>query len=717
METCALSRAVWISPDPSCASPVIRRRFEVRGETRGRLEITGLGYFTASMNGRPVSADRFVPALSDVEKRTLAGLAYPIHDELTHHRTYYLSYDVSALLREGENLLEIQLADGFYRQNERVCEGRLSFGDRLRALYALTLSGGQASSAGEAGSREILSDGSEDWRSSEITRSALYIGETQDARLLGREPVWKPVDVLPAPESELCLQTCPPDRLIRVLHPVRLGEREGRVIYDAGENVSGVVRIRGRGAAGEVIRLRFAEVLRDGAPDFHSTGSDYVCGESGQPQIMTDTFICDGQDRRFEPRFVWHAFRYFDVEGPGEEPEVLVIHSDVPVTSAFESGSEGMNWLYGAFLRTQLNNMHGGVPSDCPHRERLGYTGDGQACAPAVMLMTDSREFYRKWIRDILDCQDREGGHIQHTAPFMGGGGGPGGWGCAVVLVPYAYWKQYGETDMLRESYGGMKKWAGYLSRKCENGLVVKEEDGGWCLGDWCTLGEVRIPAPLVNTCFFIRILDLMAEIAGLLGCGEDAPGFRRHAAELRGAVEREYYDPATGDFCGGVQGSNAYGLWVGLGDGRTADRLAAKYDALGHMDTGFLGTDILLEQLFRTGHARTAYRLLDGDQPGTFLHMKRQGATTVWETWEGGASHDHPMFGACSRLFFQWVLGIRQPEGSAGYEKVIIDPAFDPEVGFAEGSIETPKGRIYVRWEYVDGKPVVESRVQFYRA
>ena len=707
MNQSPLSGAVWISPDPAVSSPVIRRTFAVSGPASAKLTVTGLGYFHATVNGRAVSADRFVPALSDVEPREFHDLAYPIHDTLTAHRTYYLSYDVTALLRSGENTLDIQLADGFYRQHERTCEGQFSFGERLRAIYALELTDAQ-------GTRRILSDGSERWRASEIVYAALYLGETVDARLRSAEPDWQPVDVLPAPESELCPQTCPADRVVRVLHPVKLGKCGGRTVYDAGENVSGVVRVRTRGAAGETIRLRFAEVLgHDGALDFGTTGSGYVCERSQVPQIMADTFICGGGEQVFEPKFVWHAFRYFDAEGPVEDCEVLVIHTDVPVTSRFESGSEGMNWLYRTFLQTQLNNMHGGVPSDCPHRERLGYTGDGQVCAPAVMQLLDTKSFYKKWIRDIYDCQDVKGGHVQHTTPFMGGGGGPGGWGCAIVLVPYAYWKQYGETDVLSEGYEGMKKWAGYLARKCEDGLVVREEDGGWCLGDWCPLGKkVEIPAPLVNTAYFVKILDLLAEIAPAVGHAEDAASFRAQADEHRAAFERAYLDPSTGSYAGGVQGADAYALWIGLGGERTAARLAEKYDALGHMDTGFLGTDILLEQLFRTGHASTAYRLLESDEPGSFLYMKRHGATTIWETWEGFASHDHPMFGACARQLVESALGIRQTPASHGWEEIVIDPAFDPKVGFVRGSVMTPKGEISVRWEYVDGSPVLEYRV-----
>ena len=145
-----------------------------------------------------------------------------------------------------------------------------------------------------------------------------------------------------------------------------------------------------------------------------------------------------------------------------------------------------LNWLYEAYIRTQLDNYHGCIPSDCPHRERLGYTGDGQLTAETAMLLLDTKELYRKWYQDILDSQGAETGHIPHTAPFLGGGGGPGGWGCAVYQVPLAWAKIYGDDSLLVQGYDAILRWFDYMDAHSEKGLVVREEEGGWCLGDWC---------------------------------------------------------------------------------------------------------------------------------------------------------------------------------------------------------------------------------------
>ncbi len=684
----------WVKADDDCQSPVIRRTFQAEKPQEGYIEITGLGYFSVRINGIQITEDRFVPALSDYEKRDLSNLLYPISDTFTH-RIYFLRYDCSAALKPGENTVEIRLGNGFYRQTERTIEGSGQFGQDLKTAFCIVFQD-------IAGGREVFSDGTELWRDSEIVSSHLFTGEVHDARRLDQEPEWKPVQIVPTPQSELMLQTCPADRVIQTITPVLLREDADKRIYDAGVNISGNVRITTSAPAGTEIRLRFAENYVDGELDFKTTGSDYDCA-SGCKQIQEDVFICDGKTRSFEPLFVWHAFRYFEVIGPVDRLEVQVIHSDTPVSANFQSDCEGMNWLYQAFLRTQLNNMHGGVPSDCPHRERLGYTGDGQVCAEAAMLTTHSREFYRKWIRDILDCQDVTGGHVQHTAPFMGGGGGPGGWGCAIVLVPYAYYRRYGETQMLRLCYEPMKKWCDYLDSRLENNLVCAEEPGGWCLGDWCTLEKTVIPEPFVNTYFYIKCLHILERIASLLGRPEDIHTFASKAENLKQALLNTYFDRETGDFFGNVQGANAYGLDIGLGDERTLNNLVSHYEKLGHFDTGFLGTDILLDVLFRKGQKDLAYQLLSSRELGSFLYMKDRGATTLWETWNGNESHDHPMFGACARQLFTSVLGIGQAEDTAGYQNLVICPQIPKKMQYASGSIQTENSTISVSWRKKD--------------
>lgn len=687
MEHHPLSGCRWIAAAKECQSPIFLRRFTAENPLSATLHITGLGYFYAEINGNAVSDHYFQPVVSEYGPRDLSIFLYPIKDRFTH-RIYFCSYDVSTLLRSGENCLSIQLGNGWYRQTERSVEGPMAYGDTLKTIFCLEL-------VYPDRILRICSDGSETWQESNILYNNLFTGELHDFTHVPASEA--PVTVLPEETAVLSPQIGIPDRCIRTILPRLIRETGGCRIYDAGENITGVVRLLANGTVGERVILRFAEKLSaNGQLDFGSTGGVYIC-TSGRNQIQEDICICGNAPALFQPRFCWHGFRYFSLEGPGTDPQVLVIHSDAPVTAEFDSDSEGLNFLFDAFIRTQHNNMHGSFPSDCPHRERLGYTGDGQVAAAAAMMTLDCREFYRKWMRDILDTQDTVTGHVQHTAPFGGGGGGPVGWGGAIVVVPYRYFKQYGDLSLLKTAWEPIQKWIGYLQTRMDDHIITREEEKGWCLGDWVTLDPIFIPEPLVNTCLFIRCLDMLIEIAPLIERHEDIPALEALQRKCRAAIEKTYFDHATGHFFGGTQGADAYGIYAGLGDDRTKQLLIEKYDALGHFDTGFIGTDVLLEVLFRIGAAGTAYKLLSGEELGSFLYMKRHGATTIWERWDGLESHNHPMFGGCVRHLFDGFLGIRQAYGTGGYRAVTVEPQLPEGLGYLRGSLQTPAGTLRV--------------------
>lgn len=425
-----------------------------------------------------------------------------------------------------------------------------------------------------------------------------------------------------------------------------------------------------------------------------------------------------------------------------------VIHTDVAVTSSFSCSDPVLNWLYEAYIRTQLDNYHGCIPSDCPHRERLGYTGDGQLTAETAMLLLDAKELYRKWYQDILDSQGAETGHIPHTAPFLGGGGGPGGWGCAVYQVPLAWAKIYGDDSLLVQDYDAILRWFDYMDAHSEKGLVVREEEGGWCLGDWCfptSEEKEQLPEAFINTFYYLHGLQEMMQISEKMN-NKLPIRFAEREKNVKNAFLDAYFDPETGDFCEGRAAGNAYGLALGLGDERTKKHLVEKYEALGRFDTGIFGTSMLLEQLFSIGAGDLAVRLLTNDsEAASFAHMKRNGATTLWERWDGRESHNHPMFGACVRLLFTQILGIRmtpsaqppvvnpaQPDvtappaqalkplngelqppavpGSTQHFSYEIRLSSQRQLTWAKGSIQTPDGILSVSWELLEnGEKQVE--------
>ena len=690
-----INRAKWTMADAEPATAVIERTFSLKGCTEAEIAIAALGFLKLYVNGHRVG-NAYIDTLHSIYHGIeFDKLEYPIYDQFTY-RAYYSVFDLTDYLTDGENTLEIHLANGFYRQTERIAEGDFRYGDCLGTRYAMRV-------RDLDGERVIASDCTELARDSAIRYSELFIGEVYDARVAAKgEYKYYPTHEKQLPDTVLTRADAPLDRKECELAPVLISRSDGRKLYDTGINVSGIVRIRTSAKDGERVTIRFAENLKDGELDFETTGSRSVC-RSGRQQIMEDVFIGDGEEHIYEPSFVWHAFRYFEIEGDAVADSVVVIHSHADVTSCFTSSSEELNWLYNAFIRTQLNNMHLGFPSDCPHRERLGYTGDGSVCSLAAMTLIDSQNFYRKWIRDIFDSQDKIGGHVAHTAPFAGGGGGPVGWGGAAITVPYNYYKTFGDKSPLYEHYEGMKRYVDYILSRSLGGLVVREEDGGWVLGDWCTLDECVIPAPFVNTALFVKCLEYMKEISAALDRHDDAERFDLIRAEISHALWEKYIDTATGDFADGVQGANAYAIYASLADERAKRRLIEKYGTLGHFDTGFIGTYVLAGVLFDIGARNVAFDLMTSHEPGGFGYMMDRDATTLWEYWRGEGSHDHPMFGASALYLFSHILGITQQDNTYGYERVLIRPKIPDMLTYASGSIMTLKGEICVAFERTD--------------
>ncbi len=686
----------WIQGDNTCESPLFRRSFRLNSlPGTAVLDICGLGYFHLYVNGERISDQEFAPAMSNYSSLLGKDTTYPVWEERSCYRTYYLSFDLLPYLREGENVLGVQLGSGWYHQTRRKDEGDFTFSiPKLRYELKLNYHDGQ--------SCFIESDSDSLWKAGEITQTNLFYGETHDLRLKQDDwsmpgadlSNWHRARPTHAPETCLEPQTCPPDRVLRSLTAECILRRENYAIYDAKENIAGRVLLKSKGKTGDIVRIRHSEILSEDQSrlDFGTSG--------GNGQIQENTYILRGEDDILFSKFTWQGFRFFDVSGPAEVLRVEEVCTDVKKTSDFQCSDPVLNWLYEAYIRSQIGNIHGSIPSDCPHRERLGYTGDGQLTAECAMLLLDTKAVYEKWYRDILDSQGADSGHIPHTAPFMGGGGGPGGWGSAVYIVPMKYYEIYGDTRLLEEGYEAIYKWLGYMRTRCDGHLVTREEEGGWCLGDWCTPeGAPMLPEPFVNTYYYIKGLRAFAEIAELLG--RQLPAWIAEQEEhCREAWIVSYFNPATGDFCEGVAGANAFALDLNLGDQRTRSNLVSMYKAQGRLDTGIFGTPLIVGELFRAGEGELAVLMLNNDSKVSYKYMMDRGATTLWENWEGSGSHNHPMFGSVVKYLFAEVLGIRQEEGSSAYKHYRISPANIPSIQWARGSIDTVNGRIEAAWK-----------------
>ena len=657
--------AIWVQASESCVSPEFRAVFPASAGETAQITICGLGFFELYLNGQRVSDDLFVPVNSHYHAYDDCFCAREFGEEMAS-RVYALQYDLAPYLRDGENDLIAVVGPGWYfRYGDCKLCFRIRFPDR-----------------------DICSDASVLWRPSEVTGYKLTRGETHDYTCT--HP-WRSAVPTELPATEYFLQDCPADRVIRSLVPQRIDETEDAYLYDLGENVTGwpILRCSGKDA---VISVRAGEAYdaqTHSLPDFWA--HDQVC-----------TFRCDGTAREYHPRFTWCAGRYYAVSKQADFVRFDVIHSDVPCTSAFRSSSEMLDWLYNAFVRTQLCNMHAGIPSDCPHLERRGYTGDGELVCEAGMLLFDSRAFYRKWIRDISDCQDRKSGHVQYTAPYVQSGGGPGGWGCAIVEVPYTYYKVFGDPEPFRALFPQMLRYFDYLNAHSENDLVTSDQPGQWCLGEWCVPGQkqldgIPLPNPLVNNYFFIKSLDRVLELCPLISQDAQIPALRALRDRKAQAIVDAYFDPQTGDFADNGNCANAFAVDLGLGDSRTLENLVRHVRRMDCVDTGIFGTDIVPRILFENGYADLAYRFLTFTKQPSFGYMRACGATTLWEEWMKPRSMSHPMFGAPVRYLFLYILGIRQSPDSCGFRKIIVEPAEIPALPFAEGALTTMRGKITV--------------------
>ena len=684
-----IENAKWIAATEAEQAPCIEKKFSVGKVRSAILDITGLGYFYAEINGKKVTDDLFNPVFSDYRARSLNNLLYPIADKMTH-RVYFCRYDIAEMLKCGDNVLSVYLGNGWYRQTKRTAEGHLEFGNKLIARFSLRYVDEQGRE------REILSDGTEVWRQTEITDNNIFYGETQDLRVLVKTSKYGDVTVEDDFETIFTLQTCPAERVIRTIAP-RLVEQNGnKCVYDAGETVSGRVCLRAYGNSGDVVKVNHSEcIAKDGTLDVNSSGGD-ILNDRGEKQLQLTKYVLDGTNRELYPKFCKQAFRYFEVEGSAEVVSVEVIHSCLSERTTFSCSNSVLNWLYTAYKRTQLINMHDGFPSDCPHRERLGYTGDGQITASAAMTMFDCESFYRKWIRDICDCQNIDNGHIQHTAPFYGGGGGPVGWGGAVVQVPYAFYMHYGDKSLVKEVLPHITEWVDYIISRTDNGLVCREENGGWCLGDWAT-SDVVIPQEFVNTTLFVCMLEKAAFLAEQVGNFDLVNRFTELSKQYRKSVTKAFFDDETGSFAGGVQGADAFALAAGLGDRRTLDNLVAKYTVNRRFDTGFIGTYVLVEQLLVHDKVDVAFDLLSATVKGSFGYLKRLGETTIWEYLDTKwCSHAHPMFGAVAEFLPKVLLGLPDKERT---NEVVLRPRFPRKLSHAEGSALYDGKPVEVRW------------------
>ncbi len=675
------SSAKWLGADKD-GFFILRGSFSVENAKKAILRVIGLGYFHCYINGVRVSSDLFLPLSTDFEERK----NYPVDEIISGHRIYVPEYDITDMLKNGENIVAIHFGGGWY-----TFDHPSKYGD-AKVIWRIF-------GEDDNGRFDFVSSENDKIAESYIKDYEFTEGETQDFLCENKDALtadfddsgWKNSLLAKPLDTDYLFTNCPPDRVCETVEAKEINKTDECAVYDCGKNISGYPVIKLKGKAGEKVTVIFSE---------EKTSDNEINERFNQDQ--KEIFICDGTGRTVRPQFTWFAFRYFAVYGNAEVECVEIIHTDVKITSSFKSDNELLNWIHDTYINTQLTNMHGGIPSDCPHLERRGYTGDGQLACHAAMNILDAKEFYRKWIQDIRDCQDKLSGHIQYTAPYLRSGGGPGGWGGAIVEVPYQFYMHYGDSSVLEECYPNMLRYFDYLESHSTANLIVSDKEGEWCLGDWCTPESVVLPAPFVNNYFYIKWLYRCIEIAKIIGKQEDIPEFENRIKQRKDAIMAAYFNKWDGNFLGGKQGANAFAVDIGLGDERTYENTVKDYSKLKGYDTGIFGTDILTRVLFERGNGQLAADLILSETVHSFAEMKRLGATTLWEYWPESLrdrSHNHPMFGAVTAYLYDYLLGIRAKNGCAGYSEIVVSPVIVDNINVLEGSRMLKSGVVSVSY------------------
>ena len=707
----ALKERALAGEDPTYrGSLLFRRDFTLPfAPCQAVLSVAGLGFYRLTVNGAaPDPARAFAPITSDYERRVK-----------------YDDYSVAPLLRQGENCLCAEVGPGWFTGNPKYWGWQQTWYGNPRLLLELTVRGAEGEEL------RVVTDGGWKLARGTVLSSCIYDGETQDLSLAPPDwdlpgfdaAAWRQASVTGAPGGELTLCAAPPVRVARVLQPAARRELSAtETLFDFGENGAGVPYVTVRGAKGDTVTLRHAEFL---------TPEGLLDTRSENRALCTDTFIlADGRPVTLSPRFTWHGYRYMTVSRARAETELLgaesgVVHSDVPVTGSFVCGSEELNELHRAYVRTLLACLQG-VPVDCPQRdERKAWLGDAWAASEACLYNFDMRAFYADWLEDLRVCAHPEHKYIPFICPTFGNGSTSIDWNTAYPAILKECCERYGDLALARRHYPALKAHTEYYVSQAKDGLPPPCWFGDWCTPAlpagqqkvaFCAGGEDhRQNPPFAAALFYAQTLRLTAELAELLGNTEDAAYFRARREETRQALLQKYFDRDTGRFGGGGQFLQTFLLAENLTD--KADRPAAKAALLReikerdhHPYVGVMGLRRIYDVLVSLGKPETAWRVFTArGYPGQ-LYMLTGGRTTLTECLDLTGSGDHCMFASPDAFFYKHLCGIRIDRTQS--VPVTVSPYSPADLPFARASVLLPEGEVYSAWERAGDTVTFDVRV-----
>ncbi len=676
-------------------APMFRKEFIARKKVvKAVAYVTGLGYFELYVNGKKAGDDVLVPNQTNYGKRPqIIDANLSLKDEFREYRVMYLAYDIKDLLRKGKNVIGSILGNGFYNPAKF-----------WTASYGSPRFLGQVYITYDDDTEDVITTGT-DWKVSEspVVMDMVYFGEHYDARL--EQPgwckdgfddsKWQNAAIRKAPEGKLVAHTALPDRVTQCYSPLSIMKTEkNSYILDFGLEISGRLRLNDvKGPAGNKIMIRYISNTY--------SGDNTLILKGGKPES-------------YAARFNWFVFSKVEISGwPGELKKEQItaeaVNTAIEETATFETSDTLFNEINRIWKRSQLDNMHGGLPSDCPHRERSPYTGDGQVTCVTVMDNFDARAFYHKWVQDILGAQNITTGYVPNSAPWQPGCGGGVGWGAAICIIPWEFYVHYGDTGMLQDTYEGMKGYIRYMqSWVNDNGIMYSQRTGRngrpnqWFnLGEWCAPGKT-VPDSMVHTYFFWRCADLTAKTAEVLHKTDEAAYYTRFAETTRQAFMKTFYDEKKSSFGNG--GGNIFALKMGVPDSCRNRVIASLMNEIqengGHLNTGIFGTRLFFEVLSDNGMHDLAYEAMSKRTYPGYGWWIEQGATTTRENWNGEGSHNHPMFGGGLVWFYTRLAGMNADPFKPGYRHIIFQPRPSGNISYVSYSNETSYGRAGIAWQ-----------------
>lgn len=690
------------------ACPQLQKKFSITKKKNDTylLHVNSLGYHEVYINGDKVGEDVLSPAVSQFNKRSLV-----------------VTYNVTPLLKGGNNELIIWLGSGWYTEG---LPGVTGSGPVVRA---------QLEHVNEE-AKEIVVSTDDSWvgRNSEYERisnwrSGRYGGEIVTGNLEARNKAlqtpdaltWEKVIIAEVPEHEASPQMVEANRIMETIQPDKIERlNDSTYLVDMGKCISGWFEITfpPLQESSEII-MEYSDHLTEN-------------GElRGQGQI--DRYIASGNGTElFKNKFNYHGFQYIKIsnlETPPrlEDIKAHLIHTNFETTASFECSDDDLNRIHDMVSYTLRCVGLGGYLVDCPQIERLGYGGDGNASTITAQTMFNMAPLYNNWLQAWSDVI-REDGSMPHTAPNPYAAGGGPYWCGFIISATWNSYQHYGDVRLLKKYYPVMQKWLGYVDYHLVNGLLKRWPDTdyrAWYLGDWATPDGIGDPnhsdersVDLVNNCYIAVCFDQMTKIAKVLGNNDDAYYYSERGDQLKEKIQETFYDPARDLYATGSQIDLIFPMLAGVTPMELRDKVTDKLQETtetefnGHLNTGLVGIPVMMEWAATVREPNFIYSMLKKRAHPGYLYMLDRGATTTWEHWGGHRSRIHNCYNGVGQWFYQVVGGIRSIDGEVGYRKFLIDPQIPAGVNWAKTSVETLYGTISVHWELLSEKLVLKVDV-----